>query len=461
MAPIYCIFKHMLRALYVDFNSYFASVEQQLRPHLRGRPVAVVPSLVDTTSCIAASVEAKYFGVKTGTRVSDARHLCPRITFIESRPEIYVEWHHKLIAAVESCAPIASVNSVDEMWLRLSGSDRGRAQAEKLAQEIKAAVAGVGDWMKCSIGIAPNEFLAKTASDMMKPDGLVVIEQKDLPDALLRLKLTDFVGIGKKMHERLLTHGIGTVHALTQASLDDLRKIWGGIEGERMYAKLRGENIERAPSQKASISHSHVLAPNLRTHLAAASVYSRLTQKAAMRLRHYGLVAGSISVSMKLRDGMKWDARLPLDPTDDTRIFLSAVEQMLAQSQQLRSVRAVSPVQIGMALGGLTELAGVTRSLFAPQMQTTAAARETQSELFAASSETDFARTLAGREQLDRALDALNLKFGKNTIYYGSAHNALHAAPMRIAFNHIPDLVIESDTRKQSELSLRQATRGR
>jgi DNA polymerase IV len=449
----------MLRALYLDFNSYFASVEQQLRPHLRGRPVAVVPSLVDTTSCIAASVEAKYFGVKTGTRVSDARHLCPRITFIESRPEIYVEWHHKLIAAVESCAPIAAVNSVDEMWIRLSGSDRGRVQAEKLAREIKAAVASVGDWMKCSIGIAPNEFLAKTASDMMKPDGLVIIESKDLPDALFRLKLTDFVGIGKKMHERLLTNGIGTVHALTSADLETLRKVWGGVEGERMWAKLRGEDIERAPTQKASISHSHVLAPNLRTHMAAASVFSRLTQKAAMRLRHYELVAKSISVSMKLRDGMKWDARLPLDATDDTRVFLSAVDQLLQQAQQLKSVRSGAPVQIGMALGGLAPLAGVTRSLFALQMEVVTDARVAQGDLFGANNDAAFAQTLAGREQLDRALDALNLKFGKNTIYYGGAHKALHAAPMRIAFNHVPDLVIESDTRKQSDLSLRQAMR--
>jgi DNA polymerase IV len=110
----------MLRALYVDFNSYFASIEQELRPALRGKPCAVVPSLVDTTSCIAASIEAKPFGVKTGTRVADAKRLCPHITFIESRPEIYVQWHHTLIAAVESCAPIATVNSVDEMWIRLS-----------------------------------------------------------------------------------------------------------------------------------------------------------------------------------------------------------------------------------------------------------------------------------------------------------------------------------------------------
>jgi DNA polymerase IV len=429
----------MLRALYVDFNSYFASVEQQLRPALRGRPVAVVPSMVDTTSCIAASIEAKHFSVRTGTKVAEAKRLCPNITFIESRSEIYVEWHHRLIAAVESCAPIATVNSVDEMWLRLRGSDRQRERAEALAREIKAAVAREGDWMRCSIGIAPNEFLAKTASDMVKPDGLVIIETQDLPDALLRLKLTDFVGIGKRMHERLLRAGIGTTEALLAADVHTLRQAWGGVEGERMWAKLRGEDIERAPTQKASIGHSHVLAPHLRTLPAARSVLSRLTQKAAMRLRHYGLVAGSVAVQLGMRDGLKWDARLPLDMSHDTRDILAAVDALVEQAMQLSTVRSGSPVQVGMALGALKPAEGATRSLFA--------------------ADAPGAQSSQSKEQLDRALDALNLKFGKNTVYYGGAHRALHAAPMRIAFNHVPDLVIESDTAKQLDLKLREAVR--
>ncbi len=439
----------MLRALYVDFNSFFASVEQQVRPALRGKPIAVVPSLVDTTSCIAASIEAKYFGVKTGTRVSDARQLCPQITFVASRPEIYVQWHHQLVAAVESCAPIASINSVDEMWIRLSGRDQSRENATLLAKQIKAAVTRAGGWLQCSIGVAPNEFLAKTASDMVKPDGLVVVEQHDLPDALLPLKLTDFVGIGKRMHERLLRAGISSTHALVNADVHTLRKAWGGIEGERMWAKLRGEAIERAPTQKANVSHSHVLAPHLRTLPAAQSVLDRLTQKAAMRMRSYRLVAGSLCVSLKMRDGMRWEARQRLDHTDDTRTLLHAVAALMAQALAAPLVRAGAPVQVGMSLGGLTPAQGATRSLFdAPS-----AASNGGNPLTTATAETG--------EQLDRALDALNLKFGKNTIYYGGAHRALHAAPMRIAFNHVPDLVIESDTQKQSQLSLKAAMSAR
>jgi len=90
-----------LNALYIDFNSYFASVEQLLRPELRGKPVAVLPVVAETTCCIAASYEAKAFGVRTGTRVSDARVMCPDIILVEARPALYIEYHHKLIEVVE------------------------------------------------------------------------------------------------------------------------------------------------------------------------------------------------------------------------------------------------------------------------------------------------------------------------------------------------------------------------
>ena len=230
----------MLRALYVDFNSYFASVEQQLRPELRGRPVAVVPMIADTTCAIAASIEAKRFGVKTLTNVADAKRLCPEIVLVESRPTVYVEFHQKAKAVVESVAPIAAVNSIDEMWIRLSGRDQPRPAAEGLAREIKYRLRQqLGECITCSVGIAPNTFLAKTASDMVKPDGLVVIEPSDLPNVLMPLRLNHFVGIGRKMLQRLNDHGITTTPQLLAADVARLREVWGGVEGERFWQKLR------------------------------------------------------------------------------------------------------------------------------------------------------------------------------------------------------------------------------
>ena len=102
-----------LNWLFVDMNSYFASVEQDSRPELRGLPIAIVPMMADTTCCLAASYEAKALGVKTGTIVSDAKQLCPGLVLVEARHELYVEYHHRIVEAVESCIPVTAVMSVD------------------------------------------------------------------------------------------------------------------------------------------------------------------------------------------------------------------------------------------------------------------------------------------------------------------------------------------------------------
>ena len=126
--------------LFVDLNSYFASVEQQVRPELRGRPVGVVPMMADTTVCIAASYEAKAFGVRTGTVVADARRMCPDIVFVEGRHELYTEYHHRIVEAVESCLPVTAVLSIDEMACRLMGRERPLLAAMELGRKVKARI---------------------------------------------------------------------------------------------------------------------------------------------------------------------------------------------------------------------------------------------------------------------------------------------------------------------------------
>lgn len=411
----------MLRALYVDFNSYFASVEQQLRPELRGRPVAVVPMIADTTCAIAASVEAKRFGVKTLTNVADAKRLCPEIVLVESRPAVYVEFHQRAKVVVESVAPIASVNSIDEMWIRLTGRDQPRPAAEKLALEIKYRLRQqLGECITSSIGIAPNAFLAKTASDMVKPDGLVVIELTDLPNALMSLRLNHFVGIGRKMLERLHDHGIKTTPQLLEADAAKLREVWGGVEGERFWQKLRGEDISSRETKTSSISHSHVLAPDTRSHARAQAVLSRLTQKAAMRLRDGGFVTNDVSLYLKLRGGEKRKAHQRVDATDRTSTLLTSVQTLYETLMRDREVRNSTPMAVGMAFSGLSPREGQSLSLFDAQPNT---------------------------EKLDRVVDELNLKYGKNTLFWGGAFSAQQSARMAIAFNHIPDLVIEGDSK--------------
>src|ERR1039457_5560497 len=130
----------LLNWLFVDLNSYFASVEQQVRPELRGRPVGVVPMMADTTCCIAASYEAKAHGVRTGTIVADAKRMCPDIVLLEGRHELYTEYHHRIVEAVESCLPVTAVLSIDEMACRLMGRERPLLAAMELGRKVKARI---------------------------------------------------------------------------------------------------------------------------------------------------------------------------------------------------------------------------------------------------------------------------------------------------------------------------------
>jgi DNA polymerase-4 len=190
----------VLRALAIDFNSYFASVEQQERPELRGQPVVVVPLLAESTGVIALSLEAKKLGLKRNARLAEARRLCPGLIAVESRPEVYIDYHHRLREVVETLVPVKKVQSIDELECELSGDFAVPARALQLADEIRARIVReVGPWLRCSIGIGPNWFLAKLASDLEKPDGLVLFEETDIPSKLIArdVQLSDFTGIGE------------------------------------------------------------------------------------------------------------------------------------------------------------------------------------------------------------------------------------------------------------------------
>lgn len=405
-----------LNALYVDFNSYFASVEQQLVPALRGKAIGVLPVMAETTCCIAASYEAKAFGIKTGTIVRDARKLCKDMVFVEARPPLYVELHHKLIAIVESCTHVEEVRSIDEMVCKLTGSQRKTENALKLAAKIKREINKQFPYIKCSIGIAPNTFLSKVASNMQKPDGCIVIEQHEVPEKLFSLKLRDLNGVGRQMEARLNHYKITTVKDLYSANKDQLRTAWGSVEGERMYDKLRGLEPHYIKNARSSLGHSHVLPPAQRNIAGAKAVLHRLLQKAAMRLRSYELLASNIKVKVKFRDHLSFNADSHISPTDDTITLTSALETLWKQYP----IHQDSPIAIGVNFGGLVHAETVAQDLFTEKPS-------------------------AAQQKLNAALDKLNLKYGKNTVYLGGAHDALKDAPMRIAFNHIPSLVIESD----------------
>lgn len=406
-----------IHSLLVDFNSYFASCEQQVRPELRGKPVGVVPMLADTTCLIAASYEAKAFGVKTLTNVGEAKRRIPDIQLVVARHELYIDFHHKAVKAVDEIAPVREVLSIDEMVCDLPAGYKTVERAIELSHAIKRNMAErVGEYLKVSIGLAPNTFLAKLASDMQKPDGLVVLEEHDVPGKIAHLPLRALNGIGKNMEARLNHYGIMTIDDLYRQAPEQLRTIWGGVGGERYWQKLRGAEVHDVDHGMGSISHSHVLAPEVRNKDDAYAVINRLTQKAAMRLRKVGHYTANLAIKVKFLNGPSWETDTKFLETQDTLDLLHALDKLWAGYPKKKSL---TPLQVAVVLGALSSEAAQSARLFDELEQT------------------------GDKKKLNATIDSLNTRFGKHAAYFGGAHRALDHGKLAIAFNHIPDVDTE------------------
>ena len=420
----------LLNWLFVDLNSYFASVEQQVRPELRGRPVGVVPMMADTTCCIAASYEAKAFGVRTGTIVADAKRMCPGIVLVEGRHEIYTEYHHRIVEAVESCVPVTAVCSIDEMACRLIGRERPLRAALDLGLRVKAAIRDrVGEMLRSSVGLATNRYLAKVASDMEKPDGLVALPLDILPEALRQLALRDLPGIGARTEKHLNEKGIHTMDDLLALDGDRAGEIWGSVWGGRMFHWLRGQDFELSENEhQKSISHQHVLAPEMRTTEKAWAVAHKLLHKAAMRLRSHGLWASHIGLAIGFavprsentpvsRFGVPargWRREIKLAECQDNQTLIAALRRLWESRPS--GAQYDHPYFIGVQLNKLVPDRLHTLALF------------------------DGLEEEQSRTRLNATMDMLNDKYGMSTLAPAAMLTAWKAAPTRIAFNSIPEL---------------------
>ncbi len=416
--------------LFVDLNSYFASVEQQDRPELRGKPVGVVPMLADTTCCIAASYEAKAHGVRTGTIVADAKRLCPEITLVEARHELYVQYHHRVVEAVESCLPVTAVCSIDEMACRLMGRERPLLAAMELGRKVKMRIREhAGEWLRSSVGLATNRYLAKVASDMEKPDGLVALPLDLLPAALRSLTLRDLPGIGAKTEKRLNERGIHSMDDLMTLDCEQAGQLWGSVWGERLWHWLKGEDFDMSETEHLkSISHQHVLAPEMRSQEKAWAVAHKLLHKAAMRLRAGGLWASNIGLAVGFavprsenvpvsRFGVPsrgWHGEIKLSECQDNQTLIAALRRLWTSQPQ--GTETAHPFFVGVTLGGLVPDRLHTLSLF------------------------DKLDGEQSRARLLAAMDELNNKYGMSTLAPATMLSAYKAAPTRIAFHSIPDL---------------------
>lgn len=390
-----------LRYLFLDLNAYFAAVEQQENPELRGRPIGVCPVVADSGCIVAASYEAKKYGIRTGTLVGEAKRLCPDILLMKGNFPAYQAYHKRIVEICNSVLPVEKVCSIDEMRFRLIGEEREPENAVALAKKIKAAIQELaGECLTCSVGIGPNSFLAKIGTEMQKPNGLVVLESKDLPDKLFSLKLTDLTGISRRTEVRLNAVGIFTVKDLCEASQDHVRNGFKSIIGERWWYLLQGFEVPMEIKDQQSLGHSHVLSPELRTDEGCREVLIRLLQKASARLRATGLWASQMSVYVAGKQ-KSWGVRIALPPTQDT---VTMNEYFL---EEWKSRDFSNPTQVGVTFYDLRKADQVTPSLFDATQE---------------------------RSKFNDAVDRVNQKYGKNRIYLAAMENARDSADEKIAF---------------------------
>ncbi len=419
--------------LHIDLNSFFASVEQQLHPEHRNRPLAVVPTLADTTCCIAASYEAKALGIKTGTQVGEAKKICPDIVLIEGNHNVYAEYSHKIAAAVERCCPVAHTPSIDEMVCQLIGREQEPPRARAIALAIKQAIKDdVGETLRCSVGMAPNRYLAKIASDMQKPDGLIGLLPSQLPRAIAHLELRDLPGVGAKTETRLNAKGITTMEQLLALDRKGMHRLWDSVWGDRLYHWLRGaetgDDGAPVPSElQKSLGHSHVLGPQHRSQEGSWAVAHKLLHKASMRLRMERFYAGSMGVTIRYQltreqaarvkskkhfSGIKhssWGMEARFRSCQDTLTLLDVLRNVW--KQRPHGPEFERPFFVGVTLRDLIPESEFQESLFGDE---------------------------GNRGELSATMDKLNLKYGHTTLHFAGMLPARDSAPTRIAFTQIP-----------------------
>jgi DNA polymerase-4 len=339
--------------MHIDLNSCFATVEQQARPLLRGRPIGVTNRKTEYTCVVAASIEAKAKGVKVGMSLHDARLLCPDILCVETDPPKYHFVYQKLVEIMRSYSPKVTMKSIDEGIIDFAGTTQviNTRSLTEIGYEIKKRLKDeVGSWMRCNVGIAPNRFLAKQAAGLHKPDGLDVIDHTNLRKVLTELKLTDLTGIAERNQARLNAAGIMNPLQFLDAPADLLRvRVFKSVCGEDWYKRLRGWEVDNQEWDTKTIGRQYVLDEMRPTEELVRARLAYLCETTAMKLRYKGLAARGIFVYVRYASGDYWYERRKFKS-----LFFSNTE-VLRRATLLFNNRPLDsyPREIGISCYGL------------------------------------------------------------------------------------------------------------
>jgi len=376
--------------MHVDMNAFFASVEQRCDPSLRGKPIAVVGS-AKRTVVTTASYEARAFGVKTGMNRFEAKKVCPHVIFVIGDNRKYIDASVRILEILGAFSPLVEAYSIDEAFVDITGCLAPFGSPSVLATEVKRRIKeDLG--LTCSIGIAQNKLLAKLASDMKKPDGLVVIDEASVAGLLEELPAGELWGIGPRLTWHLGRLGIRTCGQLGRAPLNLLRERFG-IIGERL--KLMGQGVyssEVAPmgreEEAKSVGHSTTLPEDISDKASIRRYLLKLSEMVGARAREHGLKGSKVCLTVRYPDFYTFtrQKQVPVHTNDTRAIYMTALS--ILEALRLRTAVRL----LGVSISGLVKGGG-------------------QMALF----EVD-----RKRERLLEAMDEVNRSFGGYTVTWGS-----------------------------------------
>ncbi len=388
--------------LHIDMNAFFASVEQQADPALRGKPIAVVGGGGRTV--ITTSYEARAKGVKTGMAIWEGKRVCPELIIVVGDSRKYTYTSGKINEIFRDYTPEVEAFSIDESWLDVTHSLGIFDSAVTIAHLIKTRIRH-SFGITCSIGIAPNKLLAKLASDMQKPDGLTIIAPEDISRVMERLPIKDLCGIGKKTQRHLNMMSIYTCGELGRCDEARLTRKFG-IVGARL--KEMGQGIDRSPvvpfgeeDEVKSVGHSRTLEQDIDNPAEIRRFLLQLSEMVGSRARRYNVSGRTIHLYVRYADFFSsWGKQTTLK----NHVNLSD-EIYKAALSILATVELEQPVR----------LLGVTLSNLKHQTEQLPLFEDERKKLFVA-----------------QAMDKINDRFGRMAVTFGSLLPGKESAGSRV-----------------------------
>lgn len=405
--------------LHLDMNSYYATLEQQAYPNLRGKPIGVAgkparnagtslagegvslpatPGLAwqagERTVVVGASIEAKKLGVKGAMSTWEAKKICPQIIIVPANYDRYIFVSQRIFSLLERFSPKVEVFSIDEAFVDLpiqASWDDAVAIAKQMKQLIKTQI---GSWVTCSIGISYGRTLAKLASELQKPDGLTVIKPENFNEIAQKTAVEELCGIGYRIRPRLNQAGIFTIAELGQAPKLMLTEMFGDFTGTWLHNIGNGIDDNRIRSfhdlpHEKSIGHSYTLPRDIASIEDVKKVALLLCERVGVRLRRKNLIGRTVSVYLRFGDKTGWGQRATqkeyiLDGLD----IYHAVERLLNDLPYPKPVRLLA-----ISITDLAKQVQVTRPLFWERQR---------------------------YEQLIKSVDRINNRYGEFTVHRGA-----------------------------------------